>query len=277
MKKNSLLVLCLFLLSLFVATFMNVEANATNTIFCPQCGKQINYDSRFCMYCGASIPNIGNSDILTAPALSGVGKVNINVGDTVFFGEYEQDNNYYNGKEKIEWYVIAKEENNVKLLSKYALDRQPFNTDWIEITWENCSLREWLNNMFLDEAFSYSEQGAILSSSVNADKNPDYKTNTGHGTMDKVFCLSVNEFENLPKSMKACAGTAFCYAEGARESKNGNCSWWLRTPGWYEKSAVDVNNNGVANYDEKLYKGYNVNHRGHGVRPTMWVDLSALL
>ena len=35
----------------------------------------------------------------------------VSVGDTIFFGEYEQDNNLSNGKEEIEWIVLAKENN----------------------------------------------------------------------------------------------------------------------------------------------------------------------
>ncbi len=277
MKKVSILLAFLMITSLSIPCFWSIEANAAGIIFCPQCGKKISSDSVFCMFCGARIPEMNATSSAKTPSSdANTGVSDVRIGDTVFFGEYEQNNNYYNGKEKIEWYVIARDGDQVKLLSKYALDRQPFHTDWVEVTWETCSLREWLNGTFLEEAFSNTEQRSILPSQVNADKNPNYKTKPGHGTMDKMFCLSVNEFENLPKTLKPCKGTAFCYAEGARESQNGNCSWWLRTPGWYEKSAVDVNNNGVANYDEKLYKGYNVNHRGHGVRPAMWIDISGL-
>lgn len=277
MKKISMLLIGVLLISLLFPLFSTVEANATSTIFCPQCGKQINSDSKFCMFCGTIIPTIDGSSLQTSPTYNSVREASFNIGDIVIFGEFEQDNSYYNGKEPIEWYVIAKEDNRVKLLSKYALDRQPYNTDWVEITWEYSSLREWLNGAFLDGAFSPSEQRAILTSQVNADRNPDYRTDPGHGTMDKVFCLSINEFQNIPTKIKACAGTAFCYAEGARESQNGNCSWWLRTPGWYQKSAADVNNKGIANYDENMHKGYNVNHRGHGVRPAVWVDVSMIV
>ena len=37
------------------------------------------------------------------------------VGDVIRFGSYEQDNNYYNGKEDIKWIVIGAEGKNVQM------------------------------------------------------------------------------------------------------------------------------------------------------------------
>ena len=70
---------------------------------------------------------------------------NIDVGDEIAFGTYQD--------EEIEWEVLARhfipEEGTVRirLLSKYALDCKPFNEDG-ESSWEDSSLREWLNNDF---------------------------------------------------------------------------------------------------------------------------------
>ncbi len=46
----------------------------------------------------------------------------VEVGDVIYFGSYEQDNNLSNGKEEIEWIVLAKENRKALLISKYALD-----------------------------------------------------------------------------------------------------------------------------------------------------------
>ena len=51
------------------------------------------------------------------------------VGNTVVFGNYEQDNDTSNGKEPIEWIIISEENDRRLLVSKYILDVQPFNTD----------------------------------------------------------------------------------------------------------------------------------------------------
>ena len=163
MKKISMLLVFVMAVSLLLPCILNTDAYALDKIYCPQCGNQISADSRFCMFCGAEIPAIGSSSAAAeTPAGTWAGLTGIEIGDRVFFGEYEQDNNYYNGKEKIEWIVIGRDGNNLKLLSRYALDRQPFNTDWVDITWERCTLREWLNETFLNTAFSYGEQRSIL-------------------------------------------------------------------------------------------------------------------
>ncbi len=44
------------------------------------------------------------------------------VGDTVYFGEYEQDANNGNGTEPIEWIVLEKDGDKALLLSKYGLE-----------------------------------------------------------------------------------------------------------------------------------------------------------
>ena len=49
------------------------------------------------------------------------------IGSTVLFGAYEQDNNSNNGKEKIEWTIIDKFDNELLLLSKNVLDVIPYD------------------------------------------------------------------------------------------------------------------------------------------------------
>lgn len=50
------------------------------------------------------------------------------VGGTVFFGTYEQDNNASNGKEDVEWLVLEKKDNRLLVVSQYGLDSQTYNT-----------------------------------------------------------------------------------------------------------------------------------------------------
>lgn len=93
----------------------------------------------------------------------------------------------------MEWLVLAKEGNKVLVISKYALDCQPYNTSFTSVTWETCSLRKWLNGTFINNAFSAEEQAMIPTVTVSADKNPDYSTDPGNATQDKVFLLSITE------------------------------------------------------------------------------------
>ena len=101
---------------------------------------------------------------------------NANVGDIVYFGTYEQDNDTTNGKEDIEWLVLAKKGNRILVISDKALDRQPYNSSRTRVTWETCTFRKWLNNDFINAAFSDDENAMIPTVTVSADKNPEYDT-----------------------------------------------------------------------------------------------------
>ena len=76
------------------------------------------------------------------------------VGDYICFGAYEQDKDTSDGKENVEWQVLAKEDNKILVISKYVLDAKPYNTNLVNVTWETCALQTWLNGTFFDEAFS---------------------------------------------------------------------------------------------------------------------------
>ena len=202
--------------------------------------------------------------------------IEINVGDTLTFGEYEQDNDTSNGKEDIEWLVLAKEGNRLLLISDKALDCQQYNESWEDVTWETCSLRKWMNNTFLNEAFSTEEQKMIQSTNVSADKNPNWDTDPGKATTDKVFLLSINEVNKYFASDKErmCVPTAYAIANGAYTSdsytKGGaaTCWWWLRSPGRSQSSAAGVGRGGGV-----LGIGGNVSNDDGCVRPAIWIDL----
>ena len=103
------------------------------------------------------------------------------VGDTVRFGSYEQDNDKDNGSEAIEWLVLDKQDGKLLLLSKDALDAKPYNEEFKDVTWETCTLRSWLNDTFYSTAFSTAEQGLIATARVKNEDNPKYGTEGGNG------------------------------------------------------------------------------------------------
>ena len=198
---------------------------------------------------------------------------NIKVGDAVFFGLYEQDNNNSNGKEDIEWTVLDKNGKSLFLISKYALDCQPYNSYYSDVTWESCSLRKWLNETFLNNAFTAEEQSLIKNTNVSADKNPEYSTNPGNATTDKVFLLSITEAKKYftSDSARQCKPTKYAIARGAwASSSNGNCWWWLRSPDFNQLSAAGVN------YDGSFYCSGDFGKYSDGsVRPALWITLDS--
>ena len=190
-------------------------------------------------------------------------------GDYVFFGAYEQDNNTANGKEDIEWLVLEVKDGKALVISKYALDCKRYNTNYTDITWEACTLRRWLNNNFINAAFSAEEKAIIPTVTVSADKNPGYSTNPGNATQDQVFLLSITEANKYFSSDSARRGkpTDFAVANGAA---SGNCWWWLRSPGYDQFYAAGVNRSGAVGKN-----GTGVDHYDGAVRPALWIDLNS--
>lgn len=203
----------------------------------------------------------------------------VDVGSMITFGTYEQNNKKSDGKENIEWLVLAKDGSKVLVISKYALDCQPYNTKDKDVTWETCSLRSWLNKDFLSKAFSSKEQKSIVTTTVTADKNPNYSTSPGKDTQDKVFLLSVAEAGKYFSTDEArrCAATDYAKAQGASTSNSNKtasgaaaCWWWMRSPGCSSDFAALVFSSGLLSYG-----GDRVNRGNFAVRPALWIDLAS--
>lgn len=197
---------------------------------------------------------------------------NSQVGDVITFGAYEQDDDSSNGKEDIEWQVLDKKDGKLLVISKYALDCKPYNTENEDITWENCTLRKWLNNDFINAAFTAGEQNMIPTVTVSADENPEYNTDPGNATQDKIFLLSIPEVNRYFSSDDAmiCKPTPYAAANNAYESDSGNCWWWLRSPGFFEDYAAFVYHYGGVNAS-----GNFGNFGDNAVRPVLWIDLES--
>jgi len=191
------------------------------------------------------------------------------IGAYVKFGAYEQDNDTSNGKEDIEWLVLAREGNRFLVISRYGLDFKKYNTTKSVVNWEKCSLRKWLNETFFNDAFSENERARIPSVTVRVDDEKPrlYDWDPGNSTLDRVFLLSIKEvnwYFGTDISLD-CSGTAYERAKGDRPLQ-GTCSWWLRSPGSNPSTTTDV----VIDI---------INSAGHdvswadAVRPAMWIDI----
>ena len=215
------------------------------------------------------------------------------VGGYVTFGSYEQDNNAGNGQEPIEWLVLDYDEANhrVLLLSRYGLDAEWYNTKRVDITWEKCTLRTWLNGTFLNKAFSEQEQEGILLTNVDNSKSQgysEYNTSGGNNTQDKVFLLSYAEAnkylgveywqvtgaQNNTKSRVAPTAYAvkkqWAFTSSLDKTADGMAAgwWWLRSPGYSQDFAAIVDTDGSLRFSV-----VNVSHGG--VRPALWINLES--
>ena len=200
------------------------------------------------------------------------------VGSIVNFGSYEQDNDFENGKEPVEWIVLDVQDGKSLLLSKYVLDHRVYNASNAptlpEVTWEMCSLRKWLNSSFLNEAFGNKERSEILESQIEnslEQGNSSWNTEGGENTEDRVFLLSYAEAEKylFDSSNRIGRPTAYALAQGVITEDDlyaGNCMWWLRSPGANRCNAACIDRGGFVNDVQAI-------HKFPGVRPAIWVKL----
>ena len=192
------------------------------------------------------------------------------VGDSVVFGACDQNNKPADGKEEIEWLVADCQDNRLLLLSKYALFCRSYHETGEAAVWENCSIRKWLNSDFITECFDEEQAKKILESTVTADPNPDYDTNPGNATKDKVFLLSIEEVNRYfpDKESRICTPTLSAAEKGSKvDDATGNTWWCLRTPGCEEIYVSYINIDGSAG----TFGGI-VNAPNASVRPAMWIE-----
>ena len=200
------------------------------------------------------------------------------IGDIVKFGYYEQDNNSLNGPEEIEWIVLDVQNGKSLLLSRYGLDVKAYHNERVEITWEDCTLRSWLNKDFLNNAFTTEEQSAIITTMVDNSSSQVYSrwsTKGGNNTEDRIFLLSYYEAFDLYFSDyqdRMCVPTDYAINQGAWPNSNfqkdGRSTgwWWLRSPGYTLVSAAVVNHDGFI--DERY-----VQYDSGCIRPAFWINL----
>ena len=195
---------------------------------------------------------------------------NVKVGSIIKFGNYPQ--NTKDKKEPIEWRVLAVKGGKALIISQYALDCKKYNESYVYTSWEECTLRKWLNSDFLIAAFDPAEQNLIQLSNVTADKNPEYSTDQGNDTKDKVFLLSVKEVEQYFKNDedRKCNPTKFAINNGAYKDDSGQCWWWLRSLGNYSRSATYVFTGGSVSFG-----GHGVHDDNDSVRPALWINLKS--
>lgn len=173
------------------------------------------------------------------------------VGDVVEFGSYEQDGNVSNGKEPIEWRVLAVEGNRAYVVSQKALDARAFNEDEDGGNdWNSSDLKKWLENDFASQAFTGDEMKEI----------------NGAPTL-----LSVDEANKYFKSDndRICMPTQQAVNNGVyKDEDNGACHWWLRSRGDDSDHAAYVYAAGFMFSDgEYVYCPF------LAVRPALWVNL----
>lgn len=169
---------------------------------------------------------------------------NLQTGDELRFGTNADG-------DRIWWKALfVNEDHQALIFCNDVICDMPYHQYGGDITWHDCTLRQWLNNDFVDEYFTPSEAKRIIPCDLDVDYNPDYRVSSGMSSTDKVFLLSINEV------MK--------FYDNA-ESLSCGSWWWLRSPGSKPSRAADVSNDGSMS---TLGLSVDIDH---GVRPAMWI------
>ena len=206
--------------------------------------------------------------VVTEPSARSIRK-----GSIVTYGTWEQDP-ARGSKEPVEWIVLEAQEDRLLLISRYGLDCLSYCSSRDTVAWETSNIRAWLNDRFLEAAFTPEEQAGILVTKVDNSRRQGYVHYEGDGgadTEDRLFLLSYAEaWKYFPEnSDRACKPTKTAVKRGAfKSTTSGNCPWWLRSPGYMENyvAAVDVDGN----------RGGNIKYGAMAVRPAMWISRNAL-
>ena len=233
--------------------------------------------------------------------------------DCVYFGNYWQntdsdaEDSHEDGrvdrndvKDPIKWRVLDIDgEGNALLLSDTLLDILEYNGTDESITWEESTLRAFLNSDegylkdgFITNAFSAEEIDAIFVSTLENEDNPVWGADGGNETRDAVFCLSLSEamtakYGFIKNRFSAPGSSSKQYLTGADPSRSAvatsfiedkegytgyiagsNADWWLRSPGYIRSYASRVYGGGEVNASS-----LSVTNRRVCVRPAIRINL----
>ena len=160
------------------------------------------------------------------------------------------------GKDGTCWRILKVNEDSQTMLviADREICMKAYHNIWEEITWENCSLRQWLNVAYYEENFSEEEKEAILECDIKTPDNIECHTNGGNDTKDRIWLLSIDE--------------AWTYFKDDQDRSTGS-RWWLRSPGYLQSYPAFVFGEGLVS-DHVYYAD-----EAYGVRPVLLLDLNS--
>ena len=214
--------------------------------------------------------------------------------DCAYFGNYYQTAEW--NKEPIKWRVLSVDENNnAVVVADKIIDRKMFNETYTSVTWENSTIRSWLNGYnadfnkneidysldnFIDEAFTENEQKIINTTVVVNNDNYITGADGGNDTEDKIFLLSDEEIKcveygfdkEIDRTRIAYNSEYVDYIEKidsvSVEKENG--AWWLRSQGSGASLHSYIKGDGGRNS-----AGTSANFSCYGIRPALSINLSS--
>lgn len=166
------------------------------------------------------------------------------------------------------------------MVRKDVVDWKPYHDKVGEVTWENCSLRVWLNEDFYEQAFPERVKPWIAQVTLpNTSSHSD--VDGGNNTQDRIFLLSEQELDKYYYRIEV-----FFINTGIFKSAKDGVRYlaWLRSPGANQKEAegmiLTVDWGEILDLCDGFEKSYpleskRVTQKGL-VIPAMWIDLDAI-
>lgn len=172
------------------------------------------------------------------------------IGNVIQFGRFE-------------WIVLDEnaENNTILIQTKDMIDAQKHFDYRTTLTWAISKIRANLNGDFYYK-FTPDEQEQIALSVIetkeNPKNNPSYEYAKSGNTEDKIFLLSIDEFNKYHNGKTS--------AKAKMRIRQGHDGWWLRSPGYNSDLATFFHNQmGILTdigVDAVL-----------GVRPALWLKV----
>lgn len=200
-----------------------------------------------------------------------------NIGDIISFGDYN-------------WRILDIKNNAALILTEYIIEFRPYHNAYKDITWADCSLREYLNGEFYDK-FSMADKSRIIPVINKNPGNQWYGTKGGEDTKDSIFILSIEEavcqyFGDSSSKLYNPGKNQRYWFERKDENNSKRIArlesnkdirswWWIRTPGRVSVKAVYIHGDGnIGIQGNNILKGNIGDGRCiGGVRPALWLKL----
>ncbi|MBP5772621.1 MAG: hypothetical protein J6W35_00885 [Eubacterium sp.] len=147
------------------------------------------------------------------------------------------------------WVVAKKTKTKAFLIKTKPVEGVPYNDKDEDVTWENSSIRSYLNSVFTAETFTPGMIDKIIDTDVHVSGNK--KNNTkGSDTTDKVFMLKSSQAKHYEKQLSLFLR-----------------DYWLIEPGETQREAQFVS------FGKVKAAGYPVNDKNMNARPCIWVSM----
>jgi len=199
------------------------------------------------------------------------------IGSTILFGNFK-------------WQILNIKNNTALIITEEIVEQRPYHNVYENITWADCSLREYLNGEFYNKLKETDKSKIISVKNKNMD-NQWYGTNGGKDTKDRIFLLSIEE--TVCKYFGDSSANLHNRSEKQKywfQKKDGNNSkriakftsegswgtwWWLRSPGRVGVKAVYIHGDGnIGIQGNNIFKGNIADGKCKGgVRPALWLKL----